>query len=71
MARKGLWYGEVLVDLIYRPVGLCIDRELIESCPYRNVQAIPVRVLSVEDVLATKVLSLTSIHRMTSVERMP
>ena len=56
------WYGEVLVDFIYRPVGLCIDRDLIDFCAYRNMQAVPVRVLGVEDVLATKVLSLTEHH---------
>jgi hypothetical protein len=53
------WDGEVLVDLIFRPIGLRIDTSLIESCPILDVYAVPVHVLSVEDVLATKLLALT------------
>ena len=56
------WDGDVLVDLIFRPIGLPVDRSLIESCPVIDVQALPVRVLGVDDILATKVLALTEHH---------
>jgi hypothetical protein len=56
------WDGNVLVDLIFRPIGLQVDRSLIESCPVKDVHAVPVRILSVDDILATKVLALTEHH---------
>jgi hypothetical protein len=56
------WDDDVLIDLIYRPVGLTIDREFLEQCQSRDVHAVPMRVLSVEDVLVTKLLALTEHH---------
>jgi predicted nucleotidyltransferase len=56
------WDAEIQVDLIFRPIGLDIDAELIESCPVLDVHAVPVRVLQVEDILVTKLLALTEHH---------
>ncbi len=56
------WHGSVLVDLIYSPIGLKVDSALIESCPMMDVEAVPMRVLPVEDVLTTKLLALTEHH---------
>jgi hypothetical protein len=56
------WDRDTLVDLIFRPIGLTIDAALIDSCPVKDVHAVPVRVLEVDDILATKLLALTEHH---------
>jgi hypothetical protein len=56
------WDGGVLVDLIYRPTGLAVDDDLFERSEVLNVHAVPMRVLGIEDVLATKLLALTEHH---------
>lgn len=53
------WDGDVLVDLIYRPTGLEVDDDLVARCDVLNVHAVPMAVLGVEDLLATKLLALT------------
>lgn len=52
------WDGNVLVDLIFAPVGLRIDDELFDSADRMNVFAIHMPVMRLEDVFATKLLSL-------------
>ncbi len=53
------WDGDVLVDLIFRPVGLTVDDDLIANAELLNVHAIAMRVLSMVDLLFTKMLALT------------
>jgi hypothetical protein len=52
------WDGEVLVDLIFAPVGLRIDDALFGSADRMNVLAIHMPVMRLEDVFATKLMSL-------------
>jgi predicted nucleotidyltransferase len=54
--------GDVLVDLIYRPEGLPITDEVIERAPVRDVSAMKMRVLRLEDVFVTKLLSYNEHH---------
>lgn len=54
--------GDVLVDLIYRPEGLRITDEVIARSPERDVSAMKMRVLRLEDVFITKLLSYNEHH---------
>ena len=53
------WDGDVLVDLIHHPTGLEITDEVIERGEKINVLAMEVRVMSLEDVMTTKLMALT------------
>ena len=48
-----------LIDLIFNPAGGPITDELIENAPVLEVMALRIRVLSLEDVFATKLLAIT------------
>jgi hypothetical protein len=50
--------NDVLVDLIFEPVGIPIDDDALERADEIEVQAVPMRVMSLEDVLVTKLLAL-------------
>ena len=52
------WDGDVLIDLIFQPRGLDVDDELIERGELLHVLGITIPVMSIEDVLATKLLAL-------------
>jgi hypothetical protein len=52
------WDGEVLVDLIYEPRGLVVDDELIARGEEREVMAIGIRLMALEDVLTSKLMAL-------------
>jgi hypothetical protein len=52
------WDGDVLVDLIFHPVGLSIDDPVMQRADLMNVCSISMPVMSLEDVIATKLLSL-------------
>jgi hypothetical protein len=52
------WDGEILVDLIFHPVGLEITDEVIERGDELNVFSIAMPVMALEDVIATKLLAL-------------
>jgi len=54
--------GDVLVDLIYRPEGLRITDEVLARAPIRDVVAMKMPVLRLEDVLITKLLSYNEHH---------
>ncbi len=54
--------GDVLVDLIYSPSGLEVDDELLERCEEMGVHAVHMRVMPIDDLLVTKLLSLTEHH---------
>jgi hypothetical protein len=50
--------NHVMVDLIFEPVGLPITDETLERADHIEVEAVGMRVLSLEDVLVTKLLAL-------------
>jgi hypothetical protein len=52
------WDGEVLVDLIYRPKGLEIGDAVLARGEMLDVAAMRVRVMALEDVLTSKLLTL-------------
>jgi hypothetical protein len=48
----------VLVDLIFQPIGMPVTDDLIERSEVIEVAAVPMRVMTLEDVLVTKLLAL-------------
>jgi Uncharacterised nucleotidyltransferase len=52
------WDGDVLIDLIFRPRGLVVDDEVMARGEELHVLGITIPVMSIEDVLATKLLAL-------------
>jgi predicted nucleotidyltransferase len=54
--------GDVLIDLIFRPEGLVITDEVLDRAPVRDVAAMRMRVLRLEDVFVTKLLSYNEHH---------
>jgi predicted nucleotidyltransferase len=53
------WDGEVLVDLIFRPTGFAITDEVLARGDELALLALDVRVMALEDVLASKLMSVT------------
>jgi putative nucleotidyltransferase-like protein len=51
--------GDVLVDLIFRPSGGPVTREWLDRAEELEVMAVRMPVAALEDVLATKLLSLS------------
>jgi hypothetical protein len=51
-----------LIDLIYRPAGMKVDAQLLARCDELSVHAITMRVMTVDDLLVSKLLSLTEHH---------
>jgi hypothetical protein len=52
------WDGDVLIDIIFKPRGLEVTDEVIERGELLHVLGITMPVMSIEDVLATKLLAL-------------
>jgi hypothetical protein len=52
------FHDDVLIDLIFGPRGLPITDEVLGRAVERNLSALRVPVMALEDVLATKLLSL-------------
>ena len=52
------WDDEVLVDLIFRPVGVPVDDAMFERAEELEVNAVQMLVMSLEDVLVTKLKAL-------------
>lgn len=52
------WDGDVLVDVIFRPVGEPVEDELFERAEELEVNAVAMLVMSLEDVLVTKLKAL-------------
>jgi hypothetical protein len=52
------WDGDVLVDLIFAPLGLRVDDALLGTADVMSVMSIDMPVMGLEDVFATKLLSL-------------
>jgi hypothetical protein len=53
------WDGDTLVDLIYCPKSLPVDDELIARGEELSVRGMDIRVMALEDVMATKLMALT------------
>jgi hypothetical protein len=53
------WDGDTLIDLIYCPKGLPVDDELIARGEELSVLGMDIRVMALEDVMATKLLALS------------
>jgi predicted nucleotidyltransferase len=53
---------DVLVDLIFRPEGLPITDEVLDRAQSRQVAAMTMKVLRLEDVFVTKLLSYSEHH---------
>ena len=56
------WDGDVLVDLIFCPKGLPIDDDVIARGEEMTILSMDMRVMALEDVLITKLMSLTEHH---------
>ncbi|HYY77233.1 MAG TPA: nucleotidyltransferase family protein [Gaiellaceae bacterium] len=52
------WDGDVLVDLIFRPASGPVDERMFARGSLLEVDAVEMHVLSLEDVLVTKLLAL-------------
>ena len=50
--------GDVVVDLIFEPRGLVVDDDLIARGEEREVMAIGIRLMALEDVLVSKLMAL-------------
>jgi hypothetical protein len=53
------WDGDTLVDLIFRPKGMTIDDEVIARGESLSVLGMEMRVMSLEDVMVTKLMALS------------
>jgi Uncharacterised nucleotidyltransferase len=56
------WDGDVLVDLIFAPKGLPMDDELFARGEEMPVFSMQMRVMSLDDVVVTKLLAITEQH---------
>jgi hypothetical protein len=52
------WDGDTLVDLIFCPKGMLVDDELIARGELLSVLGLDIRVMSLEDVMVTKLMAL-------------
>jgi predicted nucleotidyltransferase len=50
--------GDVMVDLIFRPTGQLIAEDVFDRAEELNVNAVPMQVMALEDVLVTKLSAL-------------
>jgi hypothetical protein len=56
------WDGDVLVDLIWDPLGVPITAETLSLTESLNVAGMPLPVMSTTDVLTSKLLALSESH---------
>lgn len=54
--------GDILIDLIHQPSGFVVDDDLLARCDVLSVHAVPMPVMAVDDLLVSKLLSLTEHH---------
>jgi hypothetical protein len=52
------WDGDVMVDVIFEPSGGPVDDAMFERAEELDVHAVSMRVMALEDVMVTKLLSL-------------
>jgi hypothetical protein len=48
----------VMIDVIFKPTGLRIRDEVFERAEEREVVAVPMKIMALEDVMVTKLLAL-------------
>jgi hypothetical protein len=53
------WDGDILVDLIFRPVGLVVDDGLFVRSDELDVAAMEMSVISIDDLFTAKLAALT------------
>ena len=56
------WYDDVLVDLIWAPMGLQVDDAVLSAARMVNVDGMEVPALAPTDVLTSKLLALNESH---------
>ena len=56
------WHDDILVDLIWAPMGLEVTAEVLAAARPVNVDGVPVRALAPTDVLTSKLLALNESH---------
>ena len=54
--------GDVMVDVIFEPATGAVDDALIERAEEREVMSARMRVLALEDIMASKLLALNETH---------
>jgi hypothetical protein len=52
------WNGDILVDLIFKPVGDPVDEAMFARADAFEVSGVPMLVMSLEDVMVTKLQAL-------------
>lgn len=52
------WDGDVLIDLIFEPVGLRMEPEVFERAEVLNVAGMDIPVMALDDIVATKLLAI-------------
>jgi hypothetical protein len=52
------WDGDVMVDIIFEPSGGPVDQAMFERAEEIDVHAVTMKVMALEDVMVTKLLSL-------------
>jgi hypothetical protein len=52
------WDGDILVDLIFQPVGDPVDDRMFERAEELEVMAVPMLTVSLEDVMVTRLKTL-------------
>jgi hypothetical protein len=52
------WEGDLLIDLIFDPAGNPVDDAMFERAEDLEVQAVAMKVMALEDVMATKLLAM-------------
>ena len=52
------WHGHVMIDVIFHPAGLEMTDEVFARAEQISVMAIATPVMALEDMLATKLMSL-------------
>lgn len=52
------WDGTVLIDLIFEPAGIRVTDQVLERGEELNAAGMPVPVMALDDILATKLLAL-------------
>ena len=52
------WIADVMLDVIFQPKGNPVDDAMFQRADDLEVNAVPMRVMSLEDVMATKLLAM-------------
>jgi hypothetical protein len=52
------WAGDTLIDIIFKPSGLAVDDAMFARAEELDVHAVRMEVMSLEDVMTTKLLAM-------------